>query len=385
MSPAPVPPEFYTVVAAFPLEGSLVSVAPHGSGHINETYAAVFATGTGPRRYIFQKVNHRIFKDVPALMDNVRRVTVHVAAKVRAAAGAAAAGRVLTLVPARDGRAFAQDAGGGFWRVYDFIEGAHTVDRVTNEAQARAAAAAFGEFQAQLADLPGGRLHETIPNFHHTRSRFEALRRAVTANTAGRLAEVGPEVAFAFAREADADRLLGLLARGEISERVTHNDTKINNVMLDDTTGRTVAVIDLDTIMPGLPLYDFGEMVRTSASSTLEDDPNPANMHVVLPLFRALVEGYLGSAVGGVLNATERAQLGFAGKLMTYENGIRFLADYLQGDTYYKIKHPRHNLERCRTQFALVRSIEAEEGAMTAIIEACSAAGGLTTDTDRNG
>ena len=369
MSHSPVPPEFPAVAAAFPLEGRLVSVAPHGSGHINETYAAAFASASGQRRYIFQKVNHRIFKDVPALMDNVRRVTAHIAAKVRAAAGEAAAARVLTLVPARDGRAFAQDVGGGFWRVYDFIEGAHTMDRVTNETQAREAAGAFGEFQAQLADLPGGRLHETIPNFHHTRSRFEALRRAVQEDPVQRAAEVRAEIEFAFAREADSDGLLTLLARGEISERVTHNDTKINNVMLDDTTGRTVAVIDLDTIMPGLPLYDFGEMVRTSASSAMEDDPDPANMHVVLPLFRALVEGYLGSEVGAVLNATERAHLGFAGKLMTYENGLRFLTDYLSGDTYYKIKHPRHNLDRCRTQFALVRSIEGAQAGMSAIIE----------------
>ena len=372
MSASPVPPEFATIVPAFPLEGRLVSAAPHGSGHINETFRATFAGPGGECRYIFQRVNHRIFKDVPALMENVRRVTAHVAAKVRATAGAAAARRVLTLVPARDGRSFAQDAGGGYWRVYDFIEGAHTVDRVTDTDQAREAARAFGAFQAQLADLPGGRLHETIPNFHHTRSRFEALRRAVQADSAGRAAEVRAEIDFAFAREADADLLLGLLARGEISERVTHNDTKINNVMLDDVTGHTVAVIDLDTIMPGLPLYDFGEMVRTSASSTLEDDPDPANMRIQLPLFRALVEGYLGSAVGQVLNATERAHLGFAGKLMTYENGIRFLTDYLQGDTYYKIRHPRHNFDRCRTQFALVRSIEAAASEMAAIVAAVS-------------
>ena len=368
MSSLPVPPEFHAIIPAFPLPGRLVAVAPHGSGHINETYAAEFAEGAGTRRYVFQKINHRIFKNVPGLMDNVRRVTAHIAAKVRATAGDAAARRVLNLVPARDGRAYAQDEGGGYWRVYDFIEGAHTVDRVTTEAQARAVAAAFGEFQAQLADLPGGRLIETIPNFHHTRSRFENFRRAVSENAAKRAGEVGAEIEFAFSREPDADLLLGLLARGEISERVTHNDTKINNVMLDDATGRTVAVIDLDTIMPGLPLYDFGEMVRTSASSTLEDDPNPENMHVLLPPFRALVQGYLSSAVGSVLNSTERAHLGFAGKLMTYENGLRFLTDYLQGDTYYKIKHPRHNLERCRTQFALIRSLEAQQDEMARIV-----------------
>jgi len=369
MSHAPVPPDFAAVVRQFSVRGELVSAGSYGSGHINETYVAVVAQGAAARRYVLQKINDRIFKDVPALMDNIRRVTAHVRSKVRASAGEAAAQRVLTLVPAVDGAASARDAGGGFWRCYDFIEGAHTVDRVTNETQAREAARAFGEFQAQLADLPGGRLHETIPNFHHTRSRFEALRRAVAEDRAGRAAEVRAEIDFAFAREADADVLLDLLAKGEVSERVTHNDTKINNVMLDDATDRAVAVIDLDTIMPGLPLYDFGEMMRTSASSTAEDDPEAGNMHLRLPLFRALVEGYLGSEVGRVLNATERAQLGFAGKLMTYENGLRFLTDYLQGDTYYKIKHPRHNLDRTRTQFALVRSIEAERDAMSRIVD----------------
>jgi hypothetical protein len=373
MSQTPVPPEFHAVAAAFPLEGRLLSVEPHGSGHINETYQATMAADHGTRRYIFQKINHRIFKNVPALMENVRRVTEHVIAKTRAEAGDEAARRALTLVLTRDGKNYAQDARGDFWRVYDFIERAHTVDRVTNADQARAAAQAFGRFQAQLADLPGGRLNETIPNFHHTRSRFEALRRAVNEDARSRVAEVQSEIDFAFSRERDADVLLALLARGEIAERVTHNDTKINNVMLDDATERTVAVIDLDTIMPGLPLYDFGEMVRTSASSTFEDDPNPANMGVKLPLFRALVEGYLGSEVGRVLNAVDRAHLGFAGQLMTYENGLRFLTDYLQGDVYFKIKHPRHNLDRCRTQFALVRSIEAAKAEMDAIIAECGA------------
>lgn len=368
MNHAPLPPDFPAVVRQFAAGGELCSAARYGNGHINETFVAVLAVGAAGRRYVWQKVNDRIFKNVPALMENVRRVTEHVRAKARGSASEAAARRGLTLVPTVEGAAFARDAAGGFWRCYEFIDGAHTIDRVTNEAQARDAARAFGEFQAQLADLPGGRLHETIPNFHHTRSRFETLRRAMAEDRVGRVKEVAAEIDFALAREADTDVLLALLAKGEMAERVTHNDTKINNVMLDDATGLAVAVIDLDTIMPGLPLYDFGEMVRTSASSTFEDDPEATRMHVRLPLFRALVEGYLGSAVGGVLNATERAHLGFAGKLMTYENGIRFLTDYLQGDTYYKIKHPRHNLDRTRTQFALVRSIEAERGAMADIV-----------------
>lgn len=356
MSTTPVPAHFTAMLRQFPLAGRYVSAAPYGSGHINDTYVVHCDEGhPAPKRYIAQRINHNIFKNVPALMENVQRVTAHLAAK------AGPRSRALALVLTTDGRPVVHDEFGNWWRLYHFVEGAHTVDRVTNEAEAREAARAFGEFQAQLADLPGGRLQETIPNFHHTRSRFENFRRALAEDKVGRAAEVKPEIDFAFSREADADVLLGLLAKGQVSERVTHNDTKINNVMLDDTTNRAVAVIDLDTVMPGLPLYDFGEMMRTSASSTAEDDPQAANMRLVLPYFRVLVEGYLASAVGGVLNATERAHLAFAGKLMTYENGLRFLTDYLQGDTYYKIKHPRHNLDRCRTQFALVRSIEVEQ------------------------
>ena len=352
--------ELAPIVAEYSLPDPVSSAAPYGNGHINETFVLACAgRGARPRRYILQKINHRIFKNVPALMENVQRVTAHLRAQ---------SPRALTLVPTRGGSACFQDAAGDWWRLYDFIEDAHTVEKVSTEAQAREVARAFGEFQAQLADLPGGRLHDTIPNFHHTRSRFEALRTARAADAKGRAAGVQPEIAFAFAREADTDVLLTLLARGEARERVTHNDTKINNVMLDDASGRAIAVIDLDTVMPGLALYDFGEMVRTAASSTVEDDPEPANMHVRLPLFRELVAGYLETA-GDVLNATEREHLGFAGKMMAFENGMRFLTDYLQGDVYFRIRHAEHNLLRCRTQFALVRSIEAQQAAMTGIIQ----------------
>lgn len=359
MSATAVPPDFPAVAAAFPLAGPIVSAAPYGNGHINETYVAVCADGAGTRRYVFQKINDRIFKNVPALMENIARVSAHVRAKQP---------RALALVPTRTGEIVHRSAAGAWWRVYDFIEGAHTVERVTTEAQAREAARAFGEYQALLVDLPGGRLHDTIPNFHHTRSRFENLRRAVAEDTQGRAAGVRAEIAFAFAREADTDVLLGLLARGELTERVTHNDTKINNVMLDDATGRCAAVIDLDTVMPGLSLYDFGDMVRTAASSTAEDNPDATQMHVVLPYFRALVEGYLESA-GSVLNAVERAHLGFAGKLLAFETALRFLTDHLQGDVYFRIKRPGHNLDRARTQFALVKSIEDNADAMRRMVD----------------
>jgi aminoglycoside phosphotransferase (APT) family kinase protein len=359
MSAATVPPDFTAVAAAFPLDGPVVCALPYGNGHINETYVATVAAGEGGRRYVFQKINHRIFKNVPALMENISRVTAHVRAKQP---------RALALVATRAGESAHRSAAGEWWRLYDFVEAAHTVERVTTEAQAREAARAFGEYQALLVDLPGGRLHDTILNFHHTRRRFETLRCAVAEDTAGRAADVRAEIAFAMAREADTDVLLDFLARGELTERVTHNDTKINNVMLDDVTGRCAAVIDLDTVMPGLSLYDFGDMVRTAASSTTEDNPDASQMHVVLPYFRALVEGYLESA-GSVLNAVERAHLGFAGKLLAFETGLRFLTDHLQGDVYFRIKRPGHNLDRARTQFALVKSIEDNAAAMRRIVD----------------
>lgn len=363
MSNIPVPPDFADTIKLFAVKGRFVSAAPYGSGHINDTYVVNFVDENNqPIRYVAQRINDNVFKNVDALMENVQRVTAHLASK------AGPNSRELTLINSLDGHASARDANNKCWRVYDFIEGAHTVDRVTDESQALQTALAFGDFQASLADLPGGRLQETIPNFHHTRSRFENLRQAIANDAAGRVHEVQPEIDFAFAREADADVLINLIAKGKISERVTHNDTKINNVMLDDQTNQAVAVIDLDTVMPGSPLYDFGEMARTSASSTDEDDPQPENMRFELPYFRALVKGYLASAVGSVLNSLECEHLGFAAKLMAYENGLRFLTDYLEGDTYYKIAHPRHNLDRTRTQFALVESIESQTEAINTII-----------------
>jgi len=366
MSTTPPPENLAEVLNLFEIKGRFTGAAAYGSGHINDTFLVHCETSTGhPRRYIAQRINDRIFKTIPALMDNVRRVTEHLARKAAPTERA----RQLTLISAHDAAPYARDELGAWWRIYDFIEGAHTVDRVTTLTQAREAARAFGDFQAQLSDLPDPRLHETIPNFHNTRSRFDAFRTALTADALGRAVTAGPEIDTALSLEADCDRLLDLLSRGEISERITHNDTKINNVMLDDTTGRAVAVIDFDTLMPGLPLYDFGDMVRTATSSTLEDDPEPANMRFELPLFEALVKGYLGSAVGPVLNTTERAHLGFSGKLITYETALRFLTDYLEGDVYFKTQYAEHNLVRARTQLALVRSITAQTDSIDSILE----------------
>ncbi len=351
------------VVAHFPLQGGFLGAQRYGSGHINDTFVAEFNQAGSRVRYILQRVNHNIFKNVPHLMENISRVISHVATK----AAGSNNHRALTLVPARDGAPFYKTPAGDFWRVYLFVEGARTYDAVETPLQAFEAARAFGQFQQALADLPGARLHETIPHFHDTPRRFEALRQAAREDVAGRKKEVLAELEFAFQREPEVGRLLDLVGTGDIPERVTHNDTKLNNVMLDDKTGDGVCVIDLDTVMPGLSLYDFGDLVRFGTNTAAEDEADPSKINVSLPVFEAIVQGYVAS-VGDILTDAEWDNLVFAGKLMTYEVGIRFLTDYLQGDIYFKTKRPKHNLDRARNQLCLVSSMEALASTMSAVV-----------------
>ena len=283
------PDDIREVAAHYRLHGALVDAQRYGSGHINDTFIASFDQAGVQVRYIFQRINHNIFKNVPQLMENISRVTSHVSAKT--AAGDTR--RALTLVPTQDGAPFYKTPAGDFWRVYLFVERARTYDAVENPRQAFEAARAFGQFQQALADIPGGRLHETIPHFHDTPRRFEALRQAAEADVAGRKKEVLAELDFAFRRESETGRLLDLVRSGEIPERVTHNDTKLNNVMLDDKTGEGICVIDLDTVMPGLSLYDFGDLVRFGTNTAAEDEADPAKIAVSLPVFEEIVEGYM--------------------------------------------------------------------------------------------
>jgi Ser/Thr protein kinase RdoA (MazF antagonist) len=255
---------------------------------------------------------------------------------------------------------------GSIWRAYPFIERARGYDELETNHQAYQAARAFGAFQNLAAGLSGPRLHETIPNFHNTPKRLEALQAAIQADAANRAAEVAAEIEFALARTADCSRITGLIAAGEIPERVTHNDTKLNNVLLDDVTAEGICVIDLDTTMPGSALYDFGDMVRTAAPTTREDDVDLAKLDICLDRFESLVRGYLSTAT--FLNPAELANLAFAGKLLTLECGIRFLTDYLQGDVYFKIKRPSHNIDRCRNQFAYVAAQERKMDQLEAIV-----------------
>ena len=352
----------------FQIYGQLRHAETCKIGHINETYTATYDQGGTRVRYIHQKINRNVFRDPPAVMRNLIRVTGHLRHKLEAEGAQDLTRRCLTLIPTRDGQPCYQDAQGDYWRTFVFIEGLETFEAVQSPAQAQEAGRAFGEFQRLLADLPGDRLHETIPSFHNTRKRFAAFLTSVQQDPANRASQAKAEIAWALGHEHLADVLLQAHAKGKIPERVTHNDTKFNNVMLDSATGEAFCVVDLDTVMPGLALYDFGDMVRTTTSPTVEDELDLRKVRLHLPMFEALARGYL-SAAGRFLNPAEKSFIAFSGKLITFTIGLRFLTDYLSGDTYFRVHRPAHNLDRCRTQFKLIESIQEQEEALEKLVQ----------------
>ena len=348
------------LVGQFQLTGELLDAEPFGSGHINDTYRFTLEASRARRRYILQRLNTAVFQNPAAVMENIRRVTAHLGEKISGPPDAAR--RVLTLVPARDGKSFHCDADGNWWRVFPFIERTRAVNVVESPAQAFAAAKAFGEFQKLLADLPAPRLHDTIPDFHHTPKRFAALEKAVAADACNHAASAKPEIEFAFQNQA----LCRVLLDANLPERVTHNDAKLNNVLLDDATGEGVCVIDLDTVMPGLALYDFGDMVRSTTNPAAEGERDLTKVEMQFSLFAALLRGYLAAA--DFLTPAEKNLLPEAGQLITFELGLRFLTDYLAGDTYFKAACTGENLDRCRAQFKLFASIRRQEPAMRQLL-----------------
>jgi hypothetical protein len=357
------------VAALFDLRADFVNGAPYGSGHINDTYCATFDQAGTRLRYILQRINTNVFKNPVALMDNIGRVTCHALGRLFAENSPDAHRRTLTCIPSIEGRPYAVDSKGNYWRVYPFIERARGYDEIESNEQAFQAAKAFGSFQKLTADLGGARLHETIPDFHNTPKRLEALQAAIQLDPQDRASGVKSQIEFALSRAEDCSRVTNLIASGGIPERVTHNDTKLNNVLLDEVTSEAVCVIDLDTTMPGSALYDFGDMVRTATPTTREDDVDLAKQDLRLDRFESLVRGYLSTA-GDFLNDAEVGHLAFSGKLLTLECGMRFLSDYLLGDVYFKIKHPGHNIDRCRNQFAFVSAIEAKLSKMEELVAA---------------
>lgn len=359
--------QFNEIAAAFQCSGKYLGEVPYGSGHINDTFKVFYDEDGRTVHYIHQRVNHSIFMDVPGLMENIGRVTRHQRMKFEQAGAGELDRRVLTLVPTVDGKDFYRDADGNFWRTYVFVEDAVGIDVIENTDQAYESAKAFGEFQCQLADL-SGRLNDTIPNFHHTRSRYDTLMQAIEKDAHGRAANVQAEIAFAKEREEIVDVVIDLMASGEIPERVTHNDTKLNNVLIDTATGKGMCVIDLDTVMPGSVLYDFGDMIRTTTNQAAEDERDLSKVGMDIDYFEALVKGYLETA-SGFLVPKEKELLPMSGKLITFEIGLRFLTDYLQGDNYFKTHREGQNIDRCRKQFKMVESMECQMDAMQKIVE----------------
>ena len=358
-------PILCAAASAFDFGGPMVCDPHHyGEGHINDTFVVWRADHT--KRFILQRINTDTFTDPAGLMENICGVTRHLRTKIQAEGGDP--GReCLNVIPTLSGAAYYIDSEGNAWRAYDFVENTVCLQQVGCEADFRTVAETLGKFQNQLADYPASTLHETIARFHDTPNRYANFEKALAADALGRAKTIAPEIAFIHAREKDCHVLLDQLAAGEIPLRVTHNDTKINNVLLDEATGKGICVIDLDTVMPGLSAYDFGDSIRTGANDCAEDEPDQSKVHFDLHLYEVFAKGYLSTA-GSTMHTAEKKSLAWGAKLMTLECGIRFLTDYLEGDHYFHIARPNHNLDRARTQFTLVRQMEDVFDQMTAIV-----------------
>lgn len=345
-----------SIIEAFPFNGELKSVESTDTGLINSTYTLTFSDGNQDFQYVLQKINTNVFKKPDELMSNIMNVTGFLRNKINLSGGNSAR-ETLTFLYTKDNSSYYTDKDGGCWRSYKYIGKCYTCDKIDSETKAFRSGKAFGKFQRMLSDFPAESLFETIPHFHDTPSRYAALKEAVAENLSGRLDDVKAELEFALRREKDASKLVDLAAEGKIPMRVTHNDTKINNVLFDSITNEAVCVIDLDTIMPGLSLYDFGDSIRSGAVTSDENEKDLDKYGLDIALFNKYAEGFISEA-GHSLNDEEIANLAFSAKLMTLECGVRFLTDYLNGDTYFKTEYPEHNLVRCRTQFKLVEDIE---------------------------
>lgn len=359
--------EMMQVLEQFCLSNKVVSVSQNTQGHINDTYFIfVEKQGTVVLEYVLQKVNRKVFPDVEALMDNVARVTTFLQNQPMKEED----GRweTLTLIPTKSGAYYYVDADGECWRVYAYVKNTNSYNTFQKPGLLYEAALAFGKFVKLLDGFPAQTLHETIPSFHDTEARLLQLKSAADADIMGRRQEVGAELEFVRAREADIPFFNNMLRRGELPVRVTHNDTKLNNVLFDAETDKGVCVIDLDTVMPGLLAYDFGDAIRFGANTAAEDEPDLDKCRIDLERFEEYVKGFFCHGAGAITK-NEIDTLPMAAKMMTLECGMRFLTDYLAGDTYFKIDRPRHNLDRARNQFKLVADMENNWDSMHKIVE----------------
>ena len=344
------------ILRQFCLDAEPASCTPYGCGHINRTYLVATAGG---RCYILQKINHHTFRDVAGLMENIELVTEHLRRKSPDPRS------VLTLIRTKDGKSYLE-ADDGYWRVFRFVEDSICLQLPESDADFYESAVGFGTFQQLLSDFPAEKLHETIPNFHNTPDRYRAFHETLTRDPMHRAAQVQPEIEFALARQAEMATLQNALDAGELPLRVTHNDTKLNNVLFDAKTRRALCIIDLDTVMPGSALYDYGDSIRFGAATAAEDERELDKMEMSLERFRVFTRGYVRACPG--LTQKELELLPLGAKVMTMECGVRFLTDHIDGDNYFSIHREGQNLDRARTQFKLVADMERKWDKMKEIV-----------------
>ena len=357
-------------IRQFNFEGKYLSAEELRSGNINSTYRLTFVKPDGTRQdYILQRINTVVFKDPYAVMENITNVIDHIDKKLTEE-GEDTSRRLLHFVTTKNGSYLYKDNSGAFWRAYVFVEGVTAYNSISDPHLFYEAGRGFGEFQKNLFDFPAELLHETIPDFHNTKRRFYAFVAAIAEDKAGRVRELEAEIDFLFDRRKMMGEIVDKIDAGVLPMRVTHNDTKLNNVLIDNVTGEAVCVIDLDTVMPGSVLYDFGDAIRFGACTTAEDEPDTSKIALDLNLFEQFTKGFI-SGLGGALTEMEYELLPEGAMLLTYEQAMRFLTDYLNGDTYFKLNYPEHNIVRTRAQIALLSDMEKKLPEMRRIVKGC--------------
>ena len=356
-----------SIAREFNVGGNFVDTRPHGNGHINDTYLVRFSNNGKTTKYILQRINTDIFKDFEGLMGNIVAVTEFMKEKLKKIGRDPERG-ALTVIKTVSGRNYHIDGYGSVWRMFTFIDDAVSLDLPEDENDFYQSAVAFGEFQRMLADFPADELCESIPDFHNTPVRYEAFLEAIEKDVCGRAEGVQSEIEFVKSRREFMSVLMDSNKEGKLPLKVTHNDTKMNNVMLDKDTREPVCVVDLDTIMPGFSVNDFGDSIRFGASTAAEDEKDLNKVHFDIKMFETYTRGFLKGCAGSLTDA-ELSLMPEGAKMMTLECGMRFLTDYLNGDTYFKTAYKEHNLARCRTQFKLVSEMEEQWDEMKNIIK----------------
>jgi hypothetical protein len=358
--------DFQEVLSHFDIKGHISQIQPLKSGHIHDTFKVLNAQKGSPD-YLLQRMNHHVFRDIPVLMNNIQLVTHHISSKLQAGHSGEPEKEVLTLIPHKNGKSYHQDNQGNFWRMYLFIGNTHSYDIVTNLQQAHEGGRAYGKFLAMLSDLEVDCIKDTIPNFHDIENRYVLLQKAIGLNPLGRLDDVLPEINFVEKKMALMSTINRLGREGVLPSRIVHNDTKFNNVLLNDKN-QAQCVVDLDTVMPGYVAYDFGDAIRTIVNTALEDESSLDAVGVNIDLLGGFARGFIGETIGFITDA-EIDSLSHGVLLLPFLMGVRFLTDYIDGDNYYKIDFPLHNLQRSRVQFRLVEKLEEKYDVIRDIIQ----------------